>query len=181
MPLLPIPVRQWKAMEVLVSVWCQWKALISEHIWCMKQRLFASYHTQSSSDWSEVAQHFGSSIFWEQTLLPSTTQVPLAWPAQAQVPVLITAAAIMFNMEGGHSHQMSPVGSPWRHQACHLCHSTSLILPNICLLHMLPFVRYFSLQSAPTSEFSITNIVVALHLHFKMKAFSCLGSCWGMR
>lgn len=147
MLLLLIPVGWWKGMELFVLLWCQWKTHISEWT-CLMHRttgLFAPCNSPEQLKWGwdstalpRAAAFPGAGGWGKGCCSPASIQVPLAWPAQAHVPVLVTAAATRFNRERGNFHQAYPAGSPQSHQTCHLSHSTSLVPANtVSCIHWL--------------------------------------------
>ena len=58
---------------------------------------------------------------------PAAPTAPPAWPAQAHMPVLVTAAAIKFSVEEENLHHTAPGGGP-------------LILANAYHLHIYCFL-----------------------------------------
>lgn len=178
MPLLLIPVGRWKATELFALLWCQWKTHISERTYMMHRTrgLFAPCNTPEQLERGRDGAARPTAAFPGDGGWGNGTKVPLASLAQAHVLVLVTAAATVLSMEGGNFHQASR-----SHQTCHLSHSASLVPANTCLQHTLTFVTRFPLGTAPSSEFSSTNLGVALCLCFKMTNCSSTSSSWGMR
>lgn len=142
-------------------LWGQWKACVSE---------LAQVMPSTAGLYPRTAP-----MGWHSTALLRTAFPGLeagrrclsAQSAGAHVPVLVTAAVAMFNMEGGSFYQASPAGCPWSHQTCHLSHSTGLVQAKTHVLHIMPFLLHFPLGSAPTTAVSTTNLGV--HHIFALK------------
>lgn len=159
MLLLFIPLGQWKAVEVFCEASGK-PVFQSWHRWCPAQQGF----TPGQLQWGDTAQLFLGQPFLGWRLGEGASLLSLLGP---HVPVLVTAAVAMFNMEGGSFYQASPAGCPWSHQTCHLSHSTGLVQAKTHVLHIMPFLLHFPLGSAPTTAVSTTNLGV--HHIFALK------------